>query len=251
MDDLELLADLHRRNERQGPGGEAETLLALRLAGLDSGATLRIADIGCGAGASALLLARHLDARVTAVDFLPAFVDELRARAVAAGVADRVEPVQASMDHLPFERGTFDAIWSEGAVYNIGFERGVREWRRFLKPGGILAVTEITWLTDERPAELQAHWEAVYPEIDTASMKIRALERSGYTPVGYFVLPERCWFDNYYGPVEAGFTQFLDRHGHGAAARALVEAEREEIALYGKYRAYVGYGFYIAKLGAC
>ncbi len=38
------------------------------------------------------------------------------------------------MDFLPFSDGEFDVIWSEGAVYNMGFEAGVSYWRRFLKP---------------------------------------------------------------------------------------------------------------------
>ena len=39
------------------------------------------------------------------------------------------------MDALPFSPGEFDVIWAEGSIYNIGFERGLREWRQYLKPG--------------------------------------------------------------------------------------------------------------------
>ena len=35
-----------------------------------------------------------------------------------------------------------DLIWSEGAIYNIGFEQGVRDWRPFLKEGGVLVASE-------------------------------------------------------------------------------------------------------------
>jgi SAM-dependent methyltransferase len=80
----------------------------------------------------------------------------------------------------------FDVIWSEGAIYNMGFAAGVSAWRRFLKPGGKLIVSEITWLTADRPAELQSHRDAEYPEIDVASAKIGILERQGYIPEGYF-----------------------------------------------------------------
>ncbi len=37
------------------------------------------------------------------------------------------------MDALPFAAGSPDAIWSEGAIYNMGFESGVRQWHRFLR----------------------------------------------------------------------------------------------------------------------
>jgi precorrin-6B methylase 2 len=52
MDDLELLIDLHRHGQRQGPGGEEQTRLAVRLSGLGTAKDLRIADIGCGTGSS-------------------------------------------------------------------------------------------------------------------------------------------------------------------------------------------------------
>jgi ubiquinone/menaquinone biosynthesis C-methylase UbiE len=148
MDDLKLLIDLHLTADRQGPGGEAETRRAIELAGLAKRRNLKLADIGCGTGASTLVLAKALDAHIFAVDFLPDFLDVLRSRAGSAGVADRIEAVTASMDALPIEPGSLDAIWSEGAIYNMGFENGVRQWRRFLKPGGILAVSELTWLTE-------------------------------------------------------------------------------------------------------
>lgn len=135
-DSLQLLIDLHLPAERQGPGSPACTEQAIALAGLDSDTPLRIADMGCGTGASSLVLARHLNAQITAVDFLEPFLDELVVRAKAQGLADRIEPLCASMDQLPFEDDQFDVIWSEGAVYNMGFEKGVADWHRFLKPGG-------------------------------------------------------------------------------------------------------------------
>jgi SAM-dependent methyltransferase len=247
MDDLQLLIDLHLHAARQGPGGDAETCRAIELSGLRDGHGLKIADIGCGTGASTLVLARELDADITAVDFLPEFLDVLKARAQAAGVAGRVATAAASMAALPFRPGSLDAIWSEGAIYNMGFAKGVRNWRRFLKPGGILAVSELTWLTDRRPGELESHWRAEYAEVDTASAKMAVLERNGYSPLGYFVLPEHCWLDAYYRPLRERFASFLEAHGASAAARAVVAAEEREIEIYERYRAYVGYGFYVAR----
>jgi SAM-dependent methyltransferase len=208
---------------------------------------LRIADIGCGTGASTLVLARALDARIVAVDFLSEFLDVLRARAVEAGLGDRIETVNASMDAMPFEADGLDAIWSEGAVYNIGFENGVRTWRPFLKPGGILAVSELTWLTANRPTELEEHWCRHYPEVGTAASKLAVLERNGYAPIGYFALPEHCWLDGYYRPMQQRFPAFLARHASSDAARALVAAETSEIDLYERHRAFVSYGFYLAR----
>lgn len=247
MNDFQLLIDLHRHAERQGPGGEAETKRALELAGLDRSRPLKIADIGCGTGASSIILAKSLDADITAVDFLPVFLDELQTRANDHGVADRITTLSYSMDALPFANGEFDLIWSEGAVYNMGFEAGISAWRRFLKPGGKLVVSEITWLSATRPPELQAYWEREYPEIDVASAKIGILERHGYSPEAYFVLPVYCWLENYYRPMQSRFDAFLDRHGRSNQAKAIVEAEKHELALYEHNSAYYGYGVYVAK----
>lgn len=247
MDDLQLLMELHRDAERQGPGGQAETRRAIELSGLRHRQGLRIADIGCGTGASTLVLARELDAKIVAIDFLPEFLETLRQRANRAGLSERIATEAAAMDSLPLAPQALDAIWSEGAIYNIGFERGAREWRRFLKPGGILAVSELTWLTGRRPAEIELHWQTQYAEVGTASSKMAALERNGYSPLGYFVLPEHCWRDAYYRPLQKRFAAFLEAHGSSDAAKAVVADHAQEIELYERYRAYFGYGFYIAQ----
>ncbi len=247
MDDLQLLIDLHRDGRRQGPGGDDETRLAVVLSGLQGAADLKIADIGCGTGASTLVLAAELDAQIMAVDFLPEFLAGLEDAATRAGVADRIATLAAPMEALPFDEEWYDAIWAEGAVYNMGFAAGAEAWRRFLKPGGVLAVSELTWLTATRPAELQAHWDGEYPEVDTASAKMAVLEGLGFSPLGYFPLPERCWLENYYRPMQARFPAFLERHGNSEAARAVVAAEEAEIALYERHKAFVSYGYYIAR----
>jgi len=247
LDELSLLVDLHREGQRQGPGGDDETRLAITLSGLSGRTGLKIADIGCGTGASTLVLAKALDASVTAVDFLPDFLRDLEIAAERQNLTKRIETLAASMDALPFAEQSLDAIWSEGAIYNIGFTNGIQAWRRFLKTDGILAVSELTWLTKERPAELQQHWDREYPEADTASAKMAILEDNGFSPIGYFALPKRCWLANYYRPMQDRFAAFLERNDNSEAAAAIVAAEEHEIALYERYSAFVSYGYYVAR----
>lgn len=250
MEDYQLLINLHKTATRQGPGSEMETENALRLVRLDSAAPLKVADIGCGTGASTLTLARLLKAHLTAVDFLPDFLETLEKNAQAAGLDDKISTLACSMDALPFAEAEYDLIWSEGAIYNIGFEKGIRDWKRYLKVGGVLAVSEITWITASRPAEVEAYWLAEYPEIDVASVKIGQLEQSGYSPVGYFFLPQSCWLENYYHPILARLDDFLRRNGNSPEAQEIAAIERREIELYEQYKDYYSYGFYIArKLG--
>jgi len=101
--------------------------------------------------------------------------------------------------------------------------------------------------TGASTAELEDHWCRQYPEVGTAASKLAVLERSGYAPIGYFVLPEHCWLDGYYRPVQQRFAAFLARHASSDAVKALVAAEALEIDLYERHRAYVSYGFYIAR----
>jgi ubiquinone/menaquinone biosynthesis C-methylase UbiE len=247
MDEYRLLVDLHKRAKRQGPGGDVETKMAIDLALIDKAAPLKIADIGCGTGASAMQLGRSLNATITAIDFLSEFIEVLKLNAEQEGLDKKINPMVCSMDSLPFSEEKLDVIWSEGAIYNIGFEKGITYWRRFLKPNGILVVSEITWTTDNRPSEIETYWVSEYPEIDTASSKFNILEKSGYTPIAYFTLSERCWLDNYYRPMQSTFSEFLDRHSYIEKAQEIVEAEKKEIALYEKYKAYYSYGVYIVR----
>ncbi|MEM6711982.1 MAG: methyltransferase domain-containing protein [Pseudomonadota bacterium] len=247
MDHLKLLLDLHGRADRQGPGSDEDTKLALRLSGLKAHKNLTIADIGCGTGASTLVLAEELDASIKAVDLFPEFLERLTVRAETKGVRSRIQTIATSMEDLPFEPESLDAVWSEGAIYNIGFETGVKAWRSFLKPGGVLAVSELTWLTATRPQELNDHWASEYPHVATASEKIAQIEGVGYTLLGYFPLAPSSWLDTYYRPLQARFDVFLTKHKNARDAQSIVAGERREIGLYERFSSYVSYGFYIAQ----
>ena len=247
MTELELIIDLHRDLDRQGPGSEKDTLRALGFIDLPAGGPLKVADIGCGSGSQTLTLAKALDGHITAADLFPEFLDMLQNRARRAGLQDRISTLAAPMEELPFEREALDIIWAEGAVYNMGFENGLKNWRRFLKKGGYLAVSEITWTTLHRPWELETYWKGEYPEIDLASNKIRLLEANGYSLAGYFCLGRDSWTENYYNPLQAAFGPFLEKHGHSGAAKKVVGESRAEIELYEKYNEHYSYGFYIAQ----
>ena len=242
-----MLVDLHREGVRQGPGSNEETHRALELTRLDISAALNVADIGCGTGASTLVLASQLpNARITAVDLFPEFLSVLTECARAIGCSERIETLAESMDSLPFAEESLDLIWSEGAVYNMGFSKGIAAWRPLLRPGGVLAVSEITWLRPNPPEEIRQHWHTEYPEIATASEKIRILETAGYDLLGFFVLPPSNWLD-YYDPVEHRIAEFLGRHPGSAEAAEVVEMHRQEADLYQRYQNWFSYGFYIAR----
>lgn len=243
----DLLIDLHENGPRQGPGSAIHTKQAINLSGLlGHTTTLKVADIGCGTGASTLVLAENLNAEITAVDLFPQFLNILTIEAKKKGYADQIKTIACSMDNLPFEKSSLDLIWIEGAIYNMGFEKGIAYFKRFLKPGGILVTSEITWLRQNRPDEITSYWKNEYPEIATAADKIRVIEQQGFILKGYFPLPEGCWIDHYYNPLQSRFDAFLAKHDT-EEAKSIINVEINEIALYKKYRSYYSYGFYIAQ----
>ncbi len=241
-----LICEYFASVERQGPGSREATLHALSfIEHLPEHP--HIADVGCGTGSSAVLLAKETNGKVIAVDLFPQFVEILNSNARRMGVGDRVDGMVGDMASLPFADEELDLLWCEGAIYNIGFERGLREWKRFLKPGGYIALTEVTWLTDERPEEIERFWNEAYPEMDTLSRKQKQMQQEGYTVVATFLLPDSCWTENYYIPQQKVQKQFLEKHKGNAAAEELVRNQRHEARLYDKYKDYYGYVFYIGK----
>jgi cyclopropane fatty-acyl-phospholipid synthase-like methyltransferase len=247
MTEIELLIDFHKNADRQGPGSEQDTLKALNFIDIDKTRPLRVADIGCGSGAQTIVLARNLNAQITAVDLFTEFLEKLEVNAKNLGLQDKIITLQKSMDDLPFDKEEFDIIWSEGAIYIIGFEEGIRKWKEYLKIGGYIALSEITWTTNSRPKEIEEHWINEYPQIDTASNKIKVLEENGFSPVGYFYLPESSWLKNYYLPIENRIDAFLKKHNHSDLAKEITRAGKNEIIKYRNYKDFFSYGFYVAR----
>jgi len=244
--DFGLICEYFSSIERQGPGSPEVTLKALSFIDhLTSGS--RIADIGCGTGGQTLVLARHAPGNITGIDLFPAFIDQFNRNARNLNFQDRVKGIIGSMDNLSFQEEELDLIWSEGAIYNIGFERGLKEWNKFLKPGGYIAVSEASWFTAHRPDEIAEFWQDAYPGIDTIPNKVAQLQNAGYMPVANFILPENCWTDHFYVPQVAAQEVFLKKNAANTFAQEFIANQRHEAQLYYRYKEYYGYAFYIGK----
>lgn len=244
--DVDLICEYYSSFGRQGPGSPEVTIKALGFINNLNNSS-RIADLGCGTGGQTMVLAQYAPGHITGIDLFPGFIDLFNRNAGRLNFQDRIKGVVGSMDNLPFQKGELDVIWSEGAIYNIGFERGMNEWRECLKPGGYIAVSEASWFTDERPAEIDAFWKDAYPGIDTVPVKVGQVQKAGYVPVATFILPENCWTEHFYDPQFKAQEAFLKKHTGNKAAEALVANQRHEAQLYEKYKAYYGYVFYIGK----
>jgi len=193
------------------------------------------------------VLARHAPGQITGIDLFPTFIDLFNLNAGKLNLQDRVKGIVGSMDNLPFQNEELDLIWSEGAIYNIGFERGLNEWRKFLKTGGCIAVSEASWFTEERPSEIDEFWKDAYPEIDTIPNKVAQMQKAGYISVATFILPENCWTEHFYTPQIMAQEAFLKKYEGNKTAEEFIAGERHEALLYYRYKEYYGYVFYIGK----
>ena len=244
--DLELICEYYSNLERQGPGSPEITLKALSfIDNLDDKSF--VADLGCGSGGQTMVLAQHAPGHITGIDLFPVFIDLFNRNSRKLNLQDRVKGLVGSMDNLSFREEEMDLIWSEGAIYNIGFERGLNEWRKYLKAGGYVAVSEASWFTEERPAEIDEFWNTEYPEIDTIPNKIAQLQKAGYIPVATFILPENCWTEHFYAPQVKVQKDFLEKNAGNQAAVEFIANQEHEAQLYDKYKEYYGYVFYIGK----
>jgi SAM-dependent methyltransferase len=231
---------------RQGPGDAASTLRALALVpGI--GPETRVLDVGCGTGLQTRVLAQNSPARFVAIDNHPPFVQELNRHLQALGIADRLEARVGDMRCLDLPPGSFDLIWSEGAISIMGFEAGLREWRRLLVPGGHLAVTEVCWTKPDPPPDCAAFWAEEYPAIRDASTLLEVIGECEYETVGHFALPPSSWWNDYYGPLQRNITEFRARHPDDSDAQKLADQVQREIDVWHAYSEFYSYAFFVMR----
>jgi demethylmenaquinone methyltransferase/2-methoxy-6-polyprenyl-1,4-benzoquinol methylase len=98
-----------------------------------------VLDAACGTGDLAVACLRAGAATVTGLDFSERMLERARRKEAA------IEWVQGDLLALPFADGSFDAATVGFGVRNVAdLELALRELRRVLRPGGRLAILEIT-----------------------------------------------------------------------------------------------------------
>jgi SAM-dependent methyltransferase len=113
-----------------------------RAAGLE--ARSRVLDLGCGIGGPARYLAATFACQVTGVDLSPGFIDAAAYLTARCGLSDRVTFQVGDALHLPFEDGTFDAVFLQHVAMNVEDRAALyAEVHRSLAPGGRLASYDV------------------------------------------------------------------------------------------------------------
>jgi len=239
----DLLTELHKDLIPDGPERNQYTRRAFQM--LPKLEHPRILDVGCGTGGPTLELARLSNGQVIGLDISQADLDRLEQKIRKHDLTQRVQAVAGSMSGLDFPDEYFDIIWSEGSIYVLGFERGLKQWRQFIKPGGFLVVHEMTWLRPNPPQEILDHWQKLYAGISTIPDLLGKIPTCGYRVVGHFALPEDAWWILYYGPLQARIEKLRRQYADDPHARAVLDNEQREVDMFKKYQSWYGSAFFV------
>ena len=165
---MNIFSEIHCGLPREGPGcNEATNRAFSGISNIPTAAS--VLDLGCGPGLQTIELSQLLKVSkgsVTAVDHNETYLEELALK-VSEQSIDNIKCEKADMCNLHYADNSFDIIWAEGAIYIIGFKKGLKEWKRILKPNGIISVTELSWIADDIPKEISEFWSLEYKEMQS------------------------------------------------------------------------------------
>jgi len=244
MEGMEYLYELSDALPRCGPGENESTRRAFNIIPRLPKQPF-ILDIGCGPGVQTLELARISDGKIIAIDNHQAFLDKLKKSARQEGLAENIILKNMSMLDMDFDENTFDIIWSEGALYIMGFQNGLRRCHQLLKNNGYLAVTELVYLSYNPPDLLTEYFENEYPDIKDVKSNIELIQNEGFDLISNFTLPESAWLNSYYLPIEEALPRLYSKYQGNNIALGVFDGFRKEIDLYKKYSKFYGYEFFI------
>lgn len=241
-----IFFELYESLPRQGPGNRACAARALALC-RDLPSAPAVLDLGCGVGGQTLHLADLISGSIVALDSHAPSIDRLRETAAARGLAERIQPTVGDMAEPGLPPASFDLVWSEGALYNIGIEKALRVCSRLLRPGGYLAFTDAVWRRDNPPPEVKAGFEADYPAMGRVPDVLAAIERSSFSLIGHFTLPDEAWWEDFYAPMEIHIEELRGKYRADDEALAVLDQLAQEPEMHRRHSGYYAYEFFVAQ----
>jgi SAM-dependent methyltransferase len=230
---------VYARQEYLTPGA-AETVELLADASRPTAAS-RLLDVACGKAEAACTLAARFRCRVVAVDRHAPFLRHDAAKLRGRGLTALVALARADGRRLPVPDAAFDAGYCIGAPSIVGLEDCLRELRRAVRPGGVVAVSDVVWR--EKPdAPLGPEWQWVAqqePRID-ADDYAATIAACGLTVERVHIHPRSAW-DAYFAPMLAAAAE--ERAGGDPAFADGVEEgvalERRALAAFWEYATFI------------
>jgi SAM-dependent methyltransferase len=141
-----------------------------------------ILDAGCGTGVPTIHLAELSDGTIVAIDTDQAALAKLTEKLAHKGLSSRVNVLKASMQNLPFRKECFDVVWAEGSISHLGFHAALELLGQYVKTDGFVV------LHDDAGDYLH---------------KISMVQNKGFLLLGFFLLSDSVWWDEYYKPLGA------------------------------------------------
>ncbi len=105
----------------------------------------RVLDMACGDGLYSVWLAERVGAtgHVVGVDIATAYLELARKQAWSSAVAERISFQTGDIGGLPFADDEFDVAWCAHSLYSLPDPvAALRELRRVVRPGGVVAILE-------------------------------------------------------------------------------------------------------------
>jgi len=239
----DIHSEIHRDLPIGGPGRDRFTKKAFHM--LPEMDRPRILDAGCGHSGPTMTLARLSGGLVAGLDVRLQDLEALVKKSDEAGLASRVAVVQGSMVEMPFLERSFDVIWAEGSIHAVGLERGLLDWRRYLKTPGFVVIHEMAWLRPDPPQEIVNRWTGSFSEINTVSEYLELIPRCGYEVIGQFTLPDDWWWNDYYSPLEQRIRELRSKYDGHPDALQVLDAEQREADLYKKCQKWYGSAYLV------
>jgi len=146
---------------------------------------------------------------------------------------------------MDFEEETFDIIWSEGALYFMGFQNGLKRCHQFLKSNGFLAVSELVYTSLDPPDVVIQYFENEYPDIKNIKGNSEVIQKEGFNLISNFTLRESAWLNGYFLPIENELPRLNKKYQGNEIALGVFDGFRNEIDFYKNYSIFYGYEFFI------
>lgn len=240
----QAIFDFFEKMPRQGPGSEKLTKKLLQKFRYLLPSNPIAADMGCGNGAATLILAEQ-GISITGVDIHQPFLDDMMQKAKDKGLERLVKKHQSSMIETNFANNSLDLIWSEGAVFTVGFENALKAFFPILKSGGLLGVSDCFYFQKNTPKEVEKQWQEWDATIKTVAESLEISEKLGYRFIHSEKLTPENWEESFYQPMEKLIASIETDKSSPPDLLEMAKRQRYEMNFFRKNNGFYGYVFHI------
>ena len=242
----EVFFEVYENLPRQGPGNRTCAAQAFDLC-RELRKSPAVLDLGCGVGAQTFHLTELLPGSIEAVDNHAPFVAILQSAAADRDLSHRIRARVGDMANLEYQPGSFDLIWSEGALYSIGLRNALRICYGLLRPGGYLSFTDAIWRRENPPSSVKDSFDIDYPTMGSLADDLAMIQDSGFKLIDHFTVPDEAWWDEFYTPMENRIKELRDKYANDVEASAILHQLAAEPEMHRRYSDFYAYEFFVAR----